>query len=78
MVSSVHEVATRTNTYISYNILIFEQLSSNSLVSEVPDMATFTLIGPFFPEGRLIADCILKFYHTTYHFLWKKLLSKPD
>lgn len=78
MVSSVHEVATYANPYIRYNVLIFGQLSGNSLVSEVPDMAAFTLIGPFFPEGRLKADCNLKFYHTTYHFLWKKLLSKPD
>jgi hypothetical protein len=52
MVSSVPEVATHTNSYINYNILIFGQLSGNSLVSEMPDMATFTLMGPFFPEGR--------------------------
>jgi len=78
IISSVHEVVVHTNTHISYNVLIFGQLSGNSLVSEVPDMATFTVIGPFCPGGRLKAGCNLKFYHTTYHFLWKTLLSMPD
>jgi hypothetical protein len=45
MVRSIHEVAMYTKIHIRYNVLIsgILTISGNPLVSEVPDMATFTV-----------------------------------
>jgi hypothetical protein len=58
MLSSVHEFATYTKTYITYNLISGQLQDLATLWSRgEPDIVTFIVIDPIVPEERLKAVC---------------------